>query len=71
MAEKIKILAVADPAVQGYVKAKFFEEYPGKTQLDILPWSSYYPAMMDSLEGRKSLPGRSLLNENRWHVVWK
>ena len=52
MAEKIRILAVADPAVQGYVKGKVLAEYPGETQLDILPWSSYYPAMIDALEGR-------------------
>jgi len=52
LAEKIRILAVADPAVQGYVKGKVLAEYPGETQLDILPWSSYYPAMIDALEGR-------------------
>ena len=50
---KLRILAVADPAVQGYPQEKILENAPLACSMDILPWKEYYPAMMDSFQGRR------------------
>ena len=50
---KLRILAVADPAVQGYPQERILENAPLACSMDILPWKEYYPAMMDSFQGRR------------------
>ena len=50
---KLRILAVADPAVQGYPREKILENAPVPCSMDILPWKEYYPAMMESFQGRR------------------
>lgn len=50
---KLRILAVADLAVQGYPREKILENASVPCSMDILPWKEYYPAMMESFQGRR------------------
>lgn len=52
--EAIKVLAVDDPAVQGYVKPEYdiLGRYGKPVVFDILPWELYYPKMMEALTGQ-------------------
>lgn len=55
MSEKVlRVLAVDDPAVSAYVdkQYKVLENYEGKVEFRAVPWSSYYPTMMDVFAGK-------------------
>ncbi|MDF2612295.1 MAG: extracellular solute-binding protein family 1 [Clostridia bacterium] len=55
---RLKILAVADPAVKVYVDDKYnilgqFEGKDTEIIFDIVPWESYFPTMMKAFEGHE------------------
>lgn len=49
----LKVLAVADPAVNGYLDKKLgiLDGYKENVEFQIVPWSEYYDKMMESLNG--------------------
>ena len=49
----LKVLAVADPAVNGYLDRELgiLDGYKGSVEFQIVPWSEYYARMMESLTG--------------------
>nr|WP_314465465.1 extracellular solute-binding protein [uncultured Clostridium sp.] len=49
----LKVLAVADPAVNGYLDKELgiLDGYKGSVEFQIVPWSDYYARMMESLTG--------------------
>ncbi|WP_349673684.1 extracellular solute-binding protein [Lacrimispora sp.] len=51
--EILKVLAVADPAVNGYLDKKLgiLDGYKENVEFQIVPWSEYYDKMMESLTG--------------------
>ena len=54
MEKKLKILAVQDPAVFGYVpmQAEMEKAAGMPVQLDIVPWAEYYPTMLQIFSGQ-------------------
>ena len=53
---KLKVLAVADPAVKVYTDKKYnilskFENEGTQVIFDIIPWEDYFPTMMKAFEG--------------------
>lgn len=52
--EKLKVLAVADPAVACYLDKELgiLEGYGGTVFFNAVPWADYYPAMMDTFAGK-------------------
>lgn len=52
--DKLKVLAVADPAVTGYIdeKANILNNYSEKVSMEIVPWDKYYDTMMAALSGK-------------------
>lgn len=50
---KIRILAVEDPAVIGYVEnlSRLKEKSPHDFEFKMVPWAEFYPQMINSLEG--------------------
>lgn len=52
--DSIKVLAVDDPAVKGYIKPEYniINNYDRRVIFDILPWEYYYPQMMAAFAGR-------------------
>lgn len=60
MSKVLKVLAVADPAVYGYVDDKYkilskFNEDNKEFTVDfhIVPWNDYYSTMMETFEGKR------------------
>jgi len=57
--ERIRVLAVADPAVYVYADTKFnilnkFKEQTGiQVSFDIVPWADYYSILMNSFKEYK------------------
>ena len=51
--ETLKVLAVADPAVEGYLDKELgiIDGYEGKVDFHIVPWADYYPMMMKAFAG--------------------
>ncbi len=51
--ETLKVLAVADPAVEGYLDEKLgiLDGYEGNVDFHIVPWADYYPMMMKAFAG--------------------
>ncbi|GLC82149.1 extracellular solute-binding protein [Lacrimispora brassicae] len=51
--ETLKVLAVADPAVEGYLDEDLgiLDGYGGKVDFHIVPWADYYPMMMKAFAG--------------------
>ncbi|MDF2885738.1 MAG: extracellular solute-binding protein family 1 [Lacrimispora sp.] len=49
----LKVLAVADPAVSGYLDKELgiLDGYKGSVEFQIVPWSEYHAKMMESLTG--------------------
>ncbi|MBE5979198.1 MAG: extracellular solute-binding protein [Paenibacillaceae bacterium] len=49
----LKVLAVADPAVNGYLDKRLgiLNGYKENVEFQIVPWSEYYDKMMESLNG--------------------
>lgn len=54
--DKIKVLAVGDPAVYAYTNENFkiLEPWKHKVIFDIVPWNDYYDKMMDSFQGNEN-----------------
>ncbi|MDO4764838.1 MAG: extracellular solute-binding protein [Eubacteriales bacterium] len=54
MEKKLKILAVKDPAVLGYVplQAEMEKAIGMPVQFDIVPWAEYYPTMLQIFSGQ-------------------
>ncbi|MEY8351819.1 extracellular solute-binding protein [Lachnospiraceae bacterium 54-53] len=50
----LKVLAVADPAVECYLDRELgiLNGYGGKVVFDAVPWAEYYPAMMEVFSGK-------------------
>lgn len=50
----IKVLAVDDPAIKGYVNPeyKILADYKHNVVFDILPWERYYPTMLEAFAGK-------------------
>ncbi len=53
--ETLKVLAVADPAVEGYLDEELgiLEGYGGNVDFHIVPWADYYPMMMRAFAGEE------------------
>lgn len=53
--DKLKVLAVDDPAVAVYTdkRYKIIDNFNIPTEITVLPWADYYNEMMESLEGKK------------------
>ena len=53
MSEKLKVLAVSDPAVMGYVDEieKILDNAPCQVEFDIFAWDKYYETMMKAFAG--------------------
>jgi multiple sugar transport system substrate-binding protein len=51
--ETLKVLAVADPAVEGYLDKELgvLDGYGGTVDFHIVPWADYYPMMMKAFAG--------------------
>ncbi|WP_024295703.1 extracellular solute-binding protein [Lacrimispora indolis] len=51
--ETLKVLAVADPAVEGYLDEELgiLKGYGGRVDFHIVPWADYYPMMMKAFAG--------------------
>lgn len=51
--ETLKVLAVADPAVESYLDEDLgiLDGYGGKVDFHIVPWADYYPMMMKAFAG--------------------
>lgn len=54
-ANMLRVLAVADPAVSGYVDQKngLLESYKGQVSMDVVPWDVYYDTMMGAFAGKE------------------
>lgn len=52
--DKIKVLAVGDPAVYAYTDKKFkiLDSWNDKVEFNILSWAEYYDKMMETFEGK-------------------
>lgn len=50
----IRVLAVGDPAVEGYVDEtkQVLSHFPGKVSFDVFAWERYYSEMMDVFAGK-------------------
>ncbi|WP_367566056.1 extracellular solute-binding protein [Lacrimispora sp.] len=51
--EKLKVLAVADPAVEGYLDKELgiLDGYGKEVDFHMVPWADYYPMMMKAFAG--------------------
>jgi multiple sugar transport system substrate-binding protein len=49
---ELKVLAVADPAVNVYVdsRMKLLQEFGKHVCFDVVPWAEYYKKMLESME---------------------
>ncbi len=56
MSDMIRVLAVGDPAVKGYIEEKeeIISKFNGNVAFDIVPWNEYYDKLMDVLQGKTS-----------------
>lgn len=58
MDKKLKVLAVADPAIYAYTDSKysvvqqFNQEYGAEVEFSIIPWAEYYEMMIQTFEGK-------------------
>lgn len=58
MEKRLKVLAVADPAIYAYTDSKytvidqFNKEYRAEVEFSIIPWNEYYDTMMQTFEGK-------------------
>lgn len=52
--EKLKVLAVGDPAVYAYTDERYniLETWKDKVEFNITPWAEYYDKMMETFEGK-------------------
>lgn len=52
--DKIKVLAVGDPAVYAYTDERFkiLDSWNDKVEFNIVPWAEYYDKMMETFEGK-------------------
>jgi len=58
MDKKLKVLAVADPAIYAYTDSKyaliekFNQQFSAEVEFSIIPWNEYYETMMQTFSGK-------------------